>query len=158
MPPLRPPNAPNGEPSRLAFGVEGEDNKNETQHFLDRTISGPDLGRPPGNGGHSLGHLDTSPQPRTINPRGETSMGFKVQQKMCATCIYRPDSPLDLKKLEDDVRDRHMGFNGFRICHASNDACCRGFWDAHKDEFATGQIAQRLNAVEFVNVDVLHNE
>jgi hypothetical protein len=77
---------------------------------------------------------------------------------MCVTCIYRSDSLLDLKKLEDDVRDRYVGFKGFRVCHASNDVCCRGFWDAHKDEFATGQIAQRLNAVEFVNVDLLHNE
>jgi hypothetical protein len=33
MPPLRPPNTPNGEPSRLAFGVEGEDNKMKLSIF-----------------------------------------------------------------------------------------------------------------------------
>lgn len=81
--------------------------------------------------------------------------GFKVQSKPCATCIYRKDCSLDLKKLEDDVRDKYMGFKGHRTCHHSKDACCRGFWNRHKDEFAAGQIAQRLNMVEFVNHDTL---
>lgn len=80
---------------------------------------------------------------------------FKVQQRMCPSCIYRPDSPLDLKKLEDDVRDPYMGFKGHRICHHSKDVCCRGFWEAHKDEFQAGQIAQRLGLVQFVDVDIL---
>jgi hypothetical protein len=82
-------------------------------------------------------------------------MTFKVQQRMCATCIYRPDSSLDLKALEDAVRDPHMGFKGHRICHHApkgSQVCCRGFWNAHKNEFQAGQIAQRLNAVEFVDV------
>jgi hypothetical protein len=80
-------------------------------------------------------------------------MTFLVQKKMCATCIYRPDSSLSLKKLEDDVRDPHMGFKGHRICHHAASVCCRGFWEAHKDEFPAGQIAQRLNVVRFVHVD-----
>jgi hypothetical protein len=77
---------------------------------------------------------------------------FKVQKKMCATCIYRPDSPLDLKRLEDAVRDPSgfKGFRTYRICHHSENVCCRGFWEAHKDEFQLGQIAQRLGMVEFV--------
>jgi hypothetical protein len=48
-----------------------------------------------------------------------------------------------------------MGFKGHRVCHHSADVCCRGFWEAHKDEFPAGQIAQRLNIVEFVEVDTL---
>ena len=87
-------------------------------------------------------------------------MGFKVQKKMCATCIYRPDSPLDLAELEKQVRDPYIwgDFKTHRACHhahAKDGVCCRGFWDAHKDEFPAGQIAQRLDAVEFVTVDVL---
>lgn len=83
--------------------------------------------------------------------------GFKVQQKLCATCIYRPDSSLDLQQLETAVADPHMPgyFKGHRICHHSKDACCRGFWEAHKDQFTAGQIAQRLNCVQFVNEDIL---
>jgi hypothetical protein len=80
-------------------------------------------------------------------------MTFQVQRRMCPTCIYRPDSPLDLAALENEVRDPHGGFTRHRICHHSQDTCCRGFWDAHKDEFQMGQIAQRLNMVEFVHVD-----
>lgn len=80
---------------------------------------------------------------------------FQVQDKMCQTCIYRADSPLDIQKLEADVRDKYMGFSGHRVCHHSKDVCCRGFWDRHKNDFPLGQIAQRLDAVQFVNVDTM---
>ena len=82
-------------------------------------------------------------------------MSFLVQSNMCETCIYRKKSPLDITKLENDVRDKHMGFKGHRICHHSKNVCCFGFWKRHKDNFPIGQIAQRLGAVEFVDVDVL---
>lgn len=83
--------------------------------------------------------------------------GFKVQRQRCSTCIYRKDSSLNLAALEQQVRDPHMGFSGYRACHhaRAGDVCCRGFWDNHRDEFALGQIAQRLNVVEFVAVDDL---
>ncbi len=80
--------------------------------------------------------------------------GFRVMAKQCATCIYRKDSPLDIKKLEAQIKDRFMGFRTYRQCHHSrkgNTGCCRGFWNRHKDEFPAGQIAQRLNCVVFVN-------
>lgn len=78
---------------------------------------------------------------------------FKVQQKQCKTCIYRPDNPLDIEALEAEIADEYGGFNGHRICHHSDDVCCRGFWERHKDEFQMGQVAQRLGMVEFVDVD-----
>jgi len=81
---------------------------------------------------------------------------FKVQQKQCKTCIYRPESPLDLKTLEQAIADQHGGFKGHRICHHSDDVCCRGFWERHKNQFQMGQIAQRLNMVEYVNIDTLN--
>lgn len=80
---------------------------------------------------------------------------LKVQSKSCSTCIYRKDSPLNLKALEDAARDPHMGFKGHRICHHSDDVCCRGFWNRWKDHFPLGQVAQRLGMVEFVEVDTL---
>jgi hypothetical protein len=82
-------------------------------------------------------------------------MGFKVQSKPCETCIYRKDSPLDLKKLEAAVADKYGGFKGHRVCHHSEDACCSGFWNAHKNHFQMGQVAQRLGMVEFVDDDTL---
>jgi hypothetical protein len=82
-------------------------------------------------------------------------MNFRVMRRRCATCIYRKDSSLDLKKLEADVADPHMAghFRGYRECHHAkrrSGICCRGFWDKHKDHFDIGQIAQRLKLVEFV--------
>lgn len=74
---------------------------------------------------------------------------------MCKTCIYRPDSPLEIEELERQVRDKHVGFSSYRVCHHSDDACCRGFWERYRNEFALGQVAQRLQCVEFVSVDLL---
>ena len=84
-------------------------------------------------------------------------MGLQVQSRQCATCIYRKDSPLDLKALEAQIADPHMKgfFVGSRICHHSKTATCRGFWNRHKDDFAAGQIAQRLGLVEIVDHDIL---
>lgn len=83
---------------------------------------------------------------------------FEVQAKQCKTCIYRADSPLDLKRLEAQIADpRQTGFfTGFRICHHSESACCRGFWNRHKNDFALGQIAQRLGMVRQVEHDTLN--
>ena len=96
-------------------------------------------------------------KPLKIQPELKAALlgHFKVQAEPCSTCIYRKDSPLDLERLEDVVRDRFIGFKGYRVCHHSKEACCRGFWNRHKDEFAAGQIAQRLGLVEFVRDDVL---
>lgn len=76
--------------------------------------------------------------------------GFLVQAKTCPTCIYHKNSSLNLSVLEDAIRDKYIGFTGYRICHHTSNACCRGFWDRHKDEFPAGQIAQRLGLVQFV--------
>lgn len=86
-------------------------------------------------------------------------MSFQVQKKRCSTCIYNPKSPLDLEKLENDVKDSYGFFKGHRICHHTDEngdsACCRGFWDKNKDNFQAGQLAQRFNCVKFVDIDVL---
>ena len=80
---------------------------------------------------------------------------MKVNSKQCKTCIYRPDSPLDLKRLESEITHPHMEgfFKGHRTCHCSEDVCCRGFWNRHKDHFTAGQLAQRLGLVEFETAD-----
>lgn len=83
---------------------------------------------------------------------------FEVQRRSCSTCIYRKDSPLDIKSLEAEITDKYGGFNGHRICHHSKVACCRGFWNRHKNKFAAGQIAQRLGLVRFVYHDVFKEE
>lgn len=79
--------------------------------------------------------------------------GLRVQTKPCATCIYRKDSPNNLKKLEADVKNERGDFVSHRVCHHADDVMCRGFYNAHKDEYWATQLAQRLDAVDFVEVD-----
>lgn len=80
---------------------------------------------------------------------------IEVQKKMCSTCIFRPHCadmlPGLLKQIEDPCMKGH--FKGFRVCHHSSTACCRGFWERFKDHFDLGQIAQRLKVVAFVEHD-----
>lgn len=67
---------------------------------------------------------------------------------------------MDLKALEEAVADKYGGFKGYRECHhakRNSKVCCRRFWNQHKNKFATGQIAQRLNMVKFIEIDVLTN-
>lgn len=83
---------------------------------------------------------------------------FKVQRKQCKTCIYtkRAPSRRTIAQLEDETKDVHGFVQTYRLCHHADDetgVCCRGFWDRHKDAFPAGQLAQRLNCVEFVDVD-----
>lgn len=82
---------------------------------------------------------------------------LKVQSKQCATCIYRADSPLDVRALEAEIADPFMAghFRSHRVCHHSSDAVCRGFWNRHADDFDAGQLARRLGLVAFVRVDSL---
>ena len=80
--------------------------------------------------------------------------GFRVQAKPCATCIYRKDMAWDIDRLEAEVADGHGSFHNHRTCHHSTDVCCRGFWNRHKDKYWVGQLAQRMDAVIFVDVDI----
>ena len=83
---------------------------------------------------------------------------MKVAAKQCETCIYRADSPLDLKQLEAEVADPYVlgFFRAHRLCHHFDgnldtpEVCCRGFWDRHKNNFNLGRIAQRLGMVEMI--------
>ena|ERR1700722_19736263 len=80
---------------------------------------------------------------------------LKVQNRACSTCIYTKNwHGTPIEELEAQVADGHGGFVGSRICHHSDNVTCRGFWNLHKDEFAAGQVAQRLGCVEFVEVDI----
>ena len=83
-----------------------------------------------------------------------SARGFEVRATACSTCIYRADSPVDLERLEAAVRDERGGFTTFRVCHHTKAACCRGFWNRHKDRFQVGQVMQRIGAVRFTDEDL----
>ena len=81
-------------------------------------------------------------------------MSLKVRKTRCPTCIYRKDCALnsEIDRLESQVTDGHGFMQGYRICHYHDDVCCRGFWDNHKYNSSYLRVAQRLRAVEFVEV------
>ena len=85
---------------------------------------------------------------------------LRVQRRQCETCIYRNDSPLDIKQLEKQIADPRVKghFKGHRICHHSEDAVCAGFWARHKDHFDIGQVAQRMGLVQLVDDDTIAQE
>lgn len=82
---------------------------------------------------------------------------FEVQKRACSSCIFRKENagmlPRLLKQIEDPRMPGH--FKGYRQCHHSRSACCRGFWNRFKNRFDLGQIAQRLGLVKFVEHDTL---
>lgn len=84
-------------------------------------------------------------------------MTLKVRRKRCDTCIYGPRSAsrASIEELEAEAADLRMQghFKSFRACHhfEKGDVVCNGFWERHHDHFDAGQIAQRLNAVEYVD-------
>ena len=88
---------------------------------------------------------------------------FKVQAKICETCIYKAGLGWRLDELLEQIADPKMRgyFSSYRECHhaeRNSGVCCRGFWNAHSQDFASGQIAQRVGLVEFVDVDVWKEE
>ena len=63
--------------------------------------------------------------PRRIPTLAENG-GFLVQAKACATCIYRRDSPLDIRKLEADVADKWVAFTATASATTRNAARAAG--------------------------------
>lgn len=95
------------------------------------------------------------PSPETLRSRKELT--FKVRRTQCETCIYRKDSPLDLAKLENQVKDEHGCFTSFRACHhhgtGEETVCCRGFWNRHRDAVTVTRLAEVLGLVVFTNTN-----
>ena len=71
---------------------------------------------------------------------------MKIRERMCGTCIYGPDSPLDLPALEAEARGRYGHYDHYRACHGdpSDTTVCRGFYDAHGDDCTPIQLFIRL--------------
>ena len=79
---------------------------------------------------------------------------LRVRDRQCASCVYRTFPAEELARLEDKVRDPHVGFSGWRACHKTwgtdDGVVCRGFYDRHGDECTPIQIEVRLGLVREV--------
>jgi len=77
-----------------------------------------------------------------------------VLAERCATCVFRPGNLMQLQpgRVRDMV-DQAVADQSVIVCHATLDtdanACCRGFWDAHRDRVQALQVAERLGVVAY---------
>ena len=76
---------------------------------------------------------------------------FLVRRTACNTCIYRDDSPLNIEKLENEIRDEYGAIVTYRICHEHETTCCRGFWNRHAKALASARLARMMGIVRFVD-------
>lgn len=80
---------------------------------------------------------------------------MEVRKTKCDQCLFTDNRIVSQKRAGDVVKDC-LKRDTYFICHktqtedAPQDMCCRGFWDQHKNNFNLGRIAQRLQAVRFV--------
>lgn len=82
-------------------------------------------------------------------------MGFKVYKQSCQNCLLSPDrivSPSRAKEIIKDCREEQVHF----VCHKSSmdggKICCKTFYDKLGHVSQLARIAQRLGAVEFVDL------
>jgi hypothetical protein len=77
-------------------------------------------------------------------------MMFKVCAERCYQCLFSKDRIVSEKRMREVLSDCAKRDSHF-ICHKTDDACCKGFYDTRTTNLM--RIAQRLGAVEFVNID-----
>jgi hypothetical protein len=81
--------------------------------------------------------------------------GFEVYEKSCANCLFSPERIVSPKRATDVLKDC-LARDTFFVCHKSSlsdgdrQVCCKRFYEAFGDMVQIIQIAQRLDAVEFV--------
>lgn len=74
---------------------------------------------------------------------------LEVCKERCAQCLFSKE------KIVSDARRRDIlakckQDDSYFVCHKTDNACCRGFYDTRSTNYL--RIAQRLNAVKFVEV------
>lgn len=81
---------------------------------------------------------------------------LKVADKKCSQCLFSKDRIVRPGRVQDIIEQCRKNDSHF-ICHkgsiAGVDVVCRGFYDTQTSQVI--RVAQRLNAVEFVDVDAL---
>jgi len=81
-------------------------------------------------------------------------MTFKVVKERCDQCLFSDNKIVNnsrRKEVLNDCRKKDIHF----ICHkftiaGNQDVCCKGFYETQTSQMM--RIAQRLNAVEFVDL------
>ena len=78
---------------------------------------------------------------------------FKVYKECCKNCLLSPDRIVSGARLKEIITDCSINQTHF-ICHKASmkneDVCCKTFYDELGHLSKLVRIAQRLNAVQFV--------
>lgn len=85
-------------------------------------------------------------------------MGMKVCSSKCAECLFSPDKIVSDKRKADIIRECLRTGAQFQ-CHKATikgqEVVCRGFYDTYGPQINLIRVAQRLRAIEFVDVEEL---
>lgn len=79
---------------------------------------------------------------------------LQVVEAQCDQCLFGPNKIVSAERSKE-ILDQCMtrADERYFICHKTERACCRGFYDSELgDRVAIIQVARRLNLVEFVQV------
>lgn len=76
---------------------------------------------------------------------------MEVCEKRCANCLISKNRIVSPERAEEIISEC-IETQNFFICHNSETVCCRGFYDKYGHYSQLVRIAQRLNAVRFVEV------
>ena len=74
---------------------------------------------------------------------------FRVKTQQCNQCLFSDNKIVNDARKEEVLRTT-LKKDSFFVCHKTDDVCCKGYWDSHKNDFTVGQIAQRLNLIKEV--------
>lgn len=79
---------------------------------------------------------------------------IKIQKTKCDQCLFTKNRIVTLERAKEAVKDI-LDNDSYFCCHKSmdnNDVCCRGFWDAHKNDFSLGRLLQHLHIIIFIDL------
>ena len=87
-------------------------------------------------------------------------MTFKVVKERCDQCLFSDNKIVSNSRRKEVLnacrkKDTHFICHKFNIA-GNQDVCCKGFYETQTSQMI--RIAQRLNAVEFVEVPKLNQK
>lgn len=72
---------------------------------------------------------------------------FKVKKECCGQCLFGKDKIVSNARRRDILEGCARDDSHF-ICHKTDDACCRGFYDNNSTNFM--RVSQRMGWIELV--------
>lgn len=72
--------------------------------------------------------------------------GFRICAERCDECLFSKDKIVSERRKKEVIREACQG-QGYFICHKTDDACCRGFFDSYGYSIQIYRIASRLGFV-----------